>query len=92
MLYAANITHPNMARTASKLSQFSQNPSPIYDAAAIRAIAYLYQKKTLAIKYSKGNIKNYIFTRASDAAFSDDLVSRKTTEGYLFTLYGGPIN
>ena len=92
MLYAANITRLYVARTASKLSEFSRNPSPIHDAAATRAIAYLYQIKTLAIEYSKENIVNHIFARASDAAFGDDLVSRESIEGYLFILFGGPID
>ncbi len=92
MLYAANITRLDIVKTASKLFEFLYNPLPIYDAAAIRAIVYLYQTKTLAIKYSKKDIKNYIFTRASDAAFGDNLVSRKSTKGYLFTLYRGPID
>src|SRR6266571_8509541 len=92
MLYAANITRPDAAKTASKLSKFSHNLSPIHDAAATKAIAYLYQTKTRAIEYSKKDIKNYIFIRASNTAFSDNLVSRKSTKGYLFTLYGGLIN
>ena len=92
MLYAVNITRPDAAKIASKLSKFSHNLLPIHDAAVTWAIAYLYQTKTLAIKYSKKDIKNYIFARASDAAFGDNLVSRKSTEGYLFTLYGGPID
>jgi len=29
---------------------------------------------------------------ASDAAFGDNLISRRSTEGYLFTLFGGVIN
>jgi len=29
---------------------------------------------------------------ASDAAFRDDLISRHSTEGYLFTLFGEVIN
>ena len=92
MLYIANITRPDIAITISKLSKFLYNPSPIHNAATTRAIAYLYQTKTLAIKYSKKDIKNYIFTRVSNIAFSNNLVSRKSTKGYLFTLYKGPIN
>src|SRR6266700_5910554 len=92
MLYTANITRLDAAKTASKLSKFLYNLLPIHDAAITRAITYLYQTKTLAIKYSEKDIKNYIFVRASDAAFGDNLVSRKSTEGYLFTLYGGPID
>ena len=92
ILYAANITWLDVAKAASKLSEFSQNPLPIYNAAATRAIAYLYQIKTFAIKYLNENLKNYIFARASDAAFGDNSVSKKSTEGYLFTLYRGPID
>jgi len=92
MLYVANITWLDVARTASKLLEFSQNSLLTHDVAATRAIAYLYQMKTLAIEYSNENVKNYIFARASDAVFGDNSVSRKSTEGYLFTLYGGPID
>ena len=53
---------------------------------------YLYQTRTLAIEYSEETLKNHIFIRASDAAFGDNLVTKKSTEGYLFTLFGGPID
>ena len=42
MLYIANITYLDMARTVNKLLKFLQNPLLIYDTAAIRVIAYLY--------------------------------------------------
>ena len=35
---------------------------------------------------------NHIFVRASNTIFSDNPVTRKSTEGYLFTLFGGPID
>jgi len=35
---------------------------------------------------------NQIFARVSDASFRDNLVNRKSTEGYLFTLFRGLIN
>ena len=93
MLYAANITRPDAVKTVSKLSEFLYNLLLIYDAAVIRAIAYLYQTKTLVIEYFEKDIKNYIFVKASDVAFGDNLVSRKSTKGYLFTLYAGvPVN
>jgi len=52
LLYATCITRPDAARASSKLSEFLRNPSPLHDAAARRAIAYLYQTRTLAIEYS----------------------------------------
>ena len=53
---------------------------------------YLYQTKNFTIKYLKEALKNYIFTRASDVVFSNNLVSRKSIEGYLFTLFRGLID
>ena len=44
------------------------------------------------IEYLEEDIKNYIFAKVSDVTFNDNLVSKKSTEGYLFTLYGKPIN
>ena len=32
------------------------------------------------------------FTSASDAAFSNDPTTRRSTEGFLFQLFGGPID
>ena len=90
LYYMQLISLDQMQQEPQASSQFSPNPSLIHDAAAIRAIAYLYQTKTLVIKYLEESVKKHIFIRASDAAFGDNLVSRKSTEGYLFTLFGGP--
>jgi hypothetical protein len=92
LLYATCITRPDEARASSKLSEFLRNPSPLHDAAARRAIAHLYQTRTLAIEYSGQNVGSQAFTGASDAAFGDDSISRRSTEGYLFTLFGGAID
>ena len=92
MLYITNITYLNMTKTVSKLLEFLRNPLLIYNAAVTRAITYLYQIKTFIIKYLKENIINHIFVRASDTSFKDNLVSRKSIEGYLFTLFKGLIN
>ena len=92
LLYIIYITRPNTARALSKLLEFLRNLSPLHNAAARRVIAYLYQTKTLAIEYLGQNIGSQAFTEASDAAFRDNLISRRSTEGYLFTLFGGAIN
>ena len=55
-------------------------------------IAYLYQTKTLAIKYSSKNIGSQIIVCASNAAFGDDPINRKSTEGFIFSLFRGAIN
>ena len=90
--YAAVITRFNIARTALKLAEFSQNPSPKHHGAVDRAISYLYGTKTLAIEYSAATNSHRVFVAASDAAFADDIATRKNTVGYLFQLFGGVID
>jgi len=45
----------------------------------------------MAIEFSASDTRQ-VFTCASDAAFADDPVTRYSTEGYLFKLFGGPID
>ena len=42
LLYATYITRPDIARALGKLSEFLRNPLPLHNAAAQRAITYLY--------------------------------------------------
>jgi antitoxin component of MazEF toxin-antitoxin module len=44
----------------------------------------------MAIEFSASSLK--IVTCASDAAFADISVTRYSTEGYLFKLFGGPVD
>lgn len=89
-LYTATITRADVAYTAAKLSEFLQNPSPYHHGAVDRALSYLNGTKALAIEYD-GN-SDRTFLGASDASFADDVVSRRSTEGYLFQLFGGSID
>src|SRR5438067_2312835 len=91
LLYATTITRPDAARTAAKLSEFLQNPSTDHQRAVERAITYLNGTKTYAIEYSATS-DNQVFTCASDAAFADDPATRRSTEGYIFQLFGGAID
>jgi hypothetical protein len=45
----------------------------------------------MAIEFSASDTRQ-VFTCASDTAFADDPVTRYSTEGYLFKLFGGPID
>jgi hypothetical protein len=92
LLYATTITRPDVAKTASKLSEFLLNPSPRHMEAVDRAIAYLYGTRTLAIEYGPDrDQKSEVFTCASDAAFADN-EDRKSSDAYLFKLFGGPVD
>ncbi len=90
--YAAIITRPDASRIASKLAEFLHNPAPQHQDAVNRAIAYLYDTKTYAIEFSASADPDKIFEAYSDAAFGDCPTTRRSTEGYLFKLYNGPID
>lgn len=86
--YATSITRPDAARAASKLAEHLLNPSPSHMDAADRVIGYLYGTRSLAIEYSPDG-DNCEFS--SDAAFADT-EDRKSSEGYLFKLFGGAVD
>ena len=77
-LYAATITQADVAFTAAKFFEFLQNLLPQHGI------------RTLAIEYRKESDK--AFLGASDASFADDLVTRWSTERYIFRLFGESIN
>jgi len=99
--YATTITQPDVARAASKLSEFLLNSSEKHQQAANQAIQYLYATRHLAIEYngestleiniSEPTDQSRQFIVASDASFADNSNDRKSTQGMLMTLFGGPI-
>lgn len=91
LTFAAVISRPDISFATSKLAQYLQNSTLDHLAAADRVISYSYSTKNLAIQYSRTEISD-IFMCASDAAFADDEMTRKSSDGYLFQLYGGPID
>jgi hypothetical protein len=56
-------------------------------------INYLYGTKNYALKYSANSLSltRSVFNSSSNAAFADD-PSRRSSQGYLFTLFGGAID
>ncbi|KJZ67918.1 hypothetical protein HIM_12693 [Hirsutella minnesotensis 3608] len=103
--YTAVITRPDIAKAASKLAEFLNNPSDQHAQLADNLIEYLYASRYLAIQFSgssrsDGSPVNMDplqsqhhsdFKCASDAAFADDQITRKSSQGSILTLFGGPI-
>lgn len=89
--FAATQTRPDIAFATSKLSQCLKNPSDKHITAADHTLKYLFQTKDIGIKYgNQEDMKD--FFGASDASFSDDPETRRSSEGYVFFLYGGAID
>ena len=99
-LFAAVVTRPDVARAASKLSEQLRNPSPDHLAAANQCISYLYGTRHLAIEYAASSnhqeviattVPMEIFENSADASFANN-PDHRSREGYVFKLYGGPID
>jgi len=89
--FAACSTRPDVAKPASKLAEFQQNPAPEHRRLADRVIQYLYHTKFVGITYS-GTLHSPTCLAYSDASLGDDPNTRKSSQGYLVTLFGGAID
>jgi reverse transcriptase-like protein len=94
--FAAVTTRPDIAKACSILAQYLCNPGPEHLRAADRILSYLARTKFYAIEYGlreqeDDETMNHPFCCYSDSAFADNL-DRKSSDGYLFTLYGGPVD
>ncbi|KAM4062005.1 hypothetical protein HRG_013495 [Hirsutella rhossiliensis] len=71
-----------------------ENPGEIHQQAADRVILYLYATRSYGIRLG-GNMGRKaaaeIFLCSSDASFADNSIDRKSSQGYVMTLFGGPI-
>ena len=106
MLYAATTTRPDIAFAVSRLARFNHDPSQEHHRAADRVIQYLYGTRSRAICYGgvnngtndmrddgggRSGDEARSFICASDASFADNTADRKSSQGYIMTLFGGPI-
>jgi hypothetical protein len=101
--FAASVTRPDTAHTASKLAEYLTNPGPQHMAAVDQALAYLYATRFMAIVFGPlesdtagqevfDTLLHRVFDPYSDAAFANCTRTRRSAQGYLFKLFGGPID
>jgi hypothetical protein len=104
IMYVMLGTRPDLAYAVSTLSQFSINPGPEHAQAIKRVLRYLQKTVNLGILY--GGTQNLAVEEAlqnlglvgintigfTDSDWAGDKDTRKSTSGYLFTLYGGAIS
>ncbi len=95
IMYATTIIRPDTARVSNKLSEYLLNPSEVHQVVANRIIRYLYNTRFLAIQYSASNSTLNVtldFRCSTNAAFTDDIPTYKSTKRYIFKLFEGPID
>ena len=95
--YVAGATQPDVAKPHLKLAEFLVNPSQHHINAAYHTLAYLNHTKTQALYYDASvsidaayisDFEEPDFFRASDASYADHRITRKSSQGYIFFLFG----
>lgn len=90
LLFGAISTRPDIAFATNRLARFGQNPSVQHFVAAKRVIRYLYQTRFWSLEYgSESGTESLIC--ASDSSFADNWIDRKSSQGFLMKLFGGPV-
>ena len=98
------MTRPNVAHAHSVLARFLTNPGLIHLSEIKHVWQYLYGTRYLAICARGGEPTQTYATKvdsttpfptffgAADASFGDDVDTRRSSAGYVFMLYGMPID
>jgi hypothetical protein len=90
ILFAATTTRPDIAFAASRLARFNTNPNQCHREAVDRVLKYLHRTRGYTLQF--GHQKNAVsLICASDASFADNSLDRKSSQGYVMMLFGGPI-
>ena len=92
MTYSSAITRPDTAFTTKTLAESLQNPGPDHHIAADRCLDYLYSTRFYALELGSADLVKPVFAVASDAAYANDPATRRSTEGFIFQLFGGTID
>jgi hypothetical protein len=99
--YVATATRLDVSKAHSKLAEFLVNPSQHHIDAAYQTIEYLYHSKDLSLHYDASistdtayiiDHKEPDFFGATNALYADYKATRKSLQGYIFFLFGGPID
>jgi len=90
ILYTAIMIRADAAFAASQLSHHLLNPSPELMTAVNWCIRYLFGTRFLGIIYRKELTETQLMI-ASDASYADDPETRRSSQGYTISLFGGLI-
>jgi len=89
-MFLATVTRPDIGFAVNNLSKFINKHDKTHWQAAKRVLAYLAGTVDTGIEYSfNGNESKLV--GYSDAAFANDLETRRSTTGYVFCMANGPV-
>ena len=88
LLYIANTTRPDIALAVGVLSRFRCTPTTSHWNEALKVLRYLKDTKEwkLTLGGKETELEGYV-----DADYGGDLDCRRSTTGFVFKVYGGPV-
>ena len=88
LMYAMLCTRPDIYYAVGVVSRYQSDPGEEHWIAVKHILKYLRRTRDYMLVYSSGSLETIGFT---DSDFQGDIDSRKSTSGYVFTLYGGAV-
>lgn len=89
LLFLSIITRPDIGFAVSLLSRYCENPGKAHWGAVKRIFRYL--KGTMRYNLTYGATENGL-TGYCDADWASDMDQRKSTTGYVYTMFGGAVS
>ena len=93
LMYLANCTRPDISQALGVCARFSANPGEQHWAALKWILRYLVGTRDLCIRFGR-RVPDLPFSPLHgnvDGSYGDDVDTRRSTTGYNFISYGGPI-
>lgn len=90
LMFLAQTTRPDISFAVNLLSRYCENPGSCHWGAIKRILRYI--RGTADYRLTYGDNDNNALIGYSDSDWAADLDQRKSTTGYVFTLFGGAIS
>lgn len=91
LLYISSSTRPDISQSVNYLSRYQNSYNETHFKYALRILKYLYLTKNLSLRYQR-NKNAEIINCYVDADWAGDHIDRKSTSGYVISLYGNVID
>ena len=92
LVYAATATRPDLSASVGVLSKFMSNPSIDHWQGIKRIMRYIKGTLDYGIEFNASENDAIKLIGYSDADWAGDVVSRKSTSGFVFKLAGGAVS
>lgn len=89
--YLALHTRPDITFVTNLLAQFTSNPNEAHWSSVKHLLRYLKGTMTMGIHYIQSSNLSEDLVGWADADYATSLVTKKSTSGYVITLFGNPV-